>query len=135
MDDLGTTCRDALRRLCEQGQIASPWLPGMAWRVARTAPLDEISGRCLLPLLTYPYPGAVPDPTDPATQGCLLALVREAAGHLTISLVYCEPMHPEQACGWAMQWADSRLPLWGSDYDTEAEALVAALVALAGGDR
>jgi hypothetical protein len=126
--DLRPRCRDALRRLHEQGRIASPWMAGMLAVFS-----DGIRERYELGDGPWTYGDRCPDPTDPATRGCLLALVREASGQPKISLVYCEPVYPDQACGWALQWADSRLPLWGSDYETEAEAL-AALEALAGGE-
>jgi len=84
--------------------------PGMARRVAR------IDGHVAALL----YCGdAVPDLTDAATLGCLLALVREAWGEPTLHV-----------------WYSSQLGLWVVSADgqeigvqgvTEAEALVAAL--------
>ena len=74
-----------------------------------------------------PYPGSLPDLTDPATLGCLLALVREAWGDPRLVAIYCEPAHPGQSEGWAVQRADNRMPVVGEDHATEAEALVAAL--------
>ena len=59
---------------------------------------------------------ARPDLSDPATLGCLLALVREAWGDVK----YSEPMG-----GWYV--FNKRFV--GARYDTEAEALVAALEA------
>ena len=65
-------------------------------------------------------PHMLPDLTDPATVGCLLALVREAHGR------HCYT----QACGgyWTVQREDTE-HAWGDHCDTEAEALVAALEA------
>lgn len=59
----------------------------------------------------------VPDLSDPATLGCVLALVREAHG----------PRCYTQTCGeyWTVQNDDTD-EAWG-DCATEAEALVAAL--------
>lgn len=59
----------------------------------------------------------VPDLRDPATLGCVMALVREAHGRRCYT----------QACGgyWTVQNADSE-QAWG-DFTSEAEALVAAL--------
>jgi hypothetical protein len=62
--------------------------------------------------------GALPDLTDPAMLGCLLALVREAWGA------------EKEACEWSHvhdQWS-----FLGETGDTEAEALVAALEAAEG---
>ena len=62
----------------------------------------------------------VPDLTDPATLGCLLALVREAWEEAT---VYVE----HDKCR-RRPWV-AILPMLVIDCDTEAEALVAALEA------
>lgn len=71
------------------------------------------------------YPGGlfpVPDLDDPATMGCLLALVRDAWGDPLMQVT-------NAGGGWvgfcpAPLWTDSDGP-----YDTEAEALVEALEA------
>ena len=62
----------------------------------------------------------IPDLTDPATVGCVLALVREAHG----------PRCYTQACGgcWTVQNEDTE-DWWGKNCVYEAEALVAALEA------
>ncbi len=73
--------------------------------------------------------GWLPDLTDPATLGCLLALVRQAWSDPRLVAIYCEPAHPGQSEGWAVQTADNRLPVAGEDHETEAAALVAALEA------
>ena len=69
----------------------------------------------------------LPDLTDPATLGCVLALVREAWGK---PLLYVEPVNDEiDGLAWyvwedSTAWSLSRGPL-----RSEAEALVAALEA------
>lgn len=77
----------------------------------------------------------LPDLADPATLGCLLALVREAWGEPHLVAIYCEAANPGQSEGWGVQTADNRLPIDGvGDHPTEGHALVAALRA-AGGAR
>ena len=100
------------------------WLPGM---------LDQLGRRAMW---VYPEDGiitwshipencvvrdvhALPDLTDPATMGCLLALVRELRQEPTGFVV------PTHAGGWSYYTR-----LIAADWyagDTEAEALVAAL--------
>jgi hypothetical protein len=66
----------------------------------------------------------LPDLSDPATMGCLLALVREAWGSETHTApVYLGDVHT----GWAV-WIDIDLSRW-FEGTTEAAALVAALEA------
>lgn len=77
----------------------------------------------------YPF---IPDLRDPATLGCLLALVREAHSFpLTSGIVACEDDSGEPADRWRV-WDSSMvhydlMNFW--EADTEAEALVAALEA------
>jgi hypothetical protein len=87
--------------------------------------LSENTGR--LGDVFRPVPGFVgayvPDLTDPATLGCLLALVREAWGdpHLHVG---------RRIAGWGVWTSESTpLPQCVGKGDTEAEALVAALEA------
>ena len=91
------------------------WRPGMAYwwlddrdRVADTEPGDLRRDGSLLP-----------DLTDPATLGCILALVREAWGDPRLVVIYHgEAAYPGQSEGWGYSRSAS-----------EAEALVAALEA------
>jgi len=67
---------------------------------------------------------ALPDLTDPATLGCLLALVREAHR--------CSEAHVYYATVsrfWVARWGRNGLGQWTVDAHTEADALVAALEA------
>jgi hypothetical protein len=71
----------------------------------------------------HSYPGPyLPDLSDPATLGCLLALVREAWGIPSLSL------SPWQG-GWEFAWAEDGAVGPCGYWLTEAEALVAALEA------
>jgi len=100
------------------------WMPGMRAIVPKNLPMAWGTTRaCRIPHSVHPT--MVPDLTDPATLGCLLALVREAWG---------EPLMQAMNAGggWvgfcpAPLWTDSDGP-----YGTEAEALVAALEAAEG---
>jgi len=63
----------------------------------------------------------LPDLTDPATVGCLLALVREAWGTaIIVSYSYDDGL-------WETMWEGATAAGWCGRGDTEAEALVAAL--------
>ena len=106
------------------------WLPGML--TADGARLLFENRVCVL--LAQPWAeveicrhtldctGALPDLTDPATLGALLALVREAWG---------DPLMQAMNAGGG--WVGFRpAPIWTDKegcYETEAEALVAALEA------
>jgi hypothetical protein len=65
----------------------------------------------------------LPDLTDPATLGCLLALVREAWGMPTgITVTYSS----DEGL-WGVSWSGATHGGWCGRGKTEAEALVAAL--------
>jgi len=67
--------------------------------------------------------GWLPDLTDPATMGCLLALVREAWGD---DEAYAIPWNDEDG-GWTLCVGEEDRSVNVSEGDTEAEALVFAL--------
>ena len=96
------------------------WMPGMRWWT------DDDRGR--LDDYQPEYMGrptdALPDLADPATVGCLIALVREAWGRDDLGASrYKERWCVERWCG------DIRVFQYGTQGDTEAEALVAVLEA------
>lgn len=117
------------------------WAPGMLAlpsgyrvRVVQYEP-GAIAGTGVRMLTTGGWASALvqcddlPDLSDPATLGCLLALVREAWGDPRLVAIYAEAWNLGQSEGWAVQCTDTRLPVAGEDYPSEAEALVAALEA------
>ncbi len=110
------------------------WMPGMFVGLDRPVPFERIEQRLDGTRAPY-YPGCLPDLRDPATLGCLLALVREAWGS-----------HVEVRRGVYGQWLPvgigsdnygrdrvartSTVSLPGCGWcPTEAEALVVALEA------
>jgi hypothetical protein len=102
------------------------WLPGMM-RLRATPPgmRDYLlrEGRVLDGGDTWDYAAwpVIPDLTDAATRGCLLALVREAWGDPKITVV------PRGATVWAVVYAGWLHKKALACCRTEAEALVAAL--------
>jgi hypothetical protein len=101
------------------------WMPGML-AVEQAVPGMALSAR---PVRVDDYWHEVgvwlPDLTDPATLGCLLALVREAWGDPSLSVLF-----DHDGCKWRVgRWEDDGLALRCRCADTEAHALVAALEA------
>jgi hypothetical protein len=89
------------------------WEPGMRWRT------EDDRGRLddYQPEYMGRPPDALPDLTDPATLGCLLALVREAHGQSTLS-----PLKRG-----ARSWCLADYGTSALEGETEVELLVAAL--------
>ncbi len=97
------------------------WMPGMRWWT------EDDRGRLddFQPEYMGRPPDSLPDLTDPATIGCLLALVRAAWGDLSLSVLF-----DHDGCKWRVgRWEDDGLALRCRHADTESEALVAALEA------
>ena len=116
------------------GCVRWRWVLGMTTsNGGRVIAVDE-DGSCLIAFGTEEFPfwcttetmnKMTPDLTDPATGGCLLALVREAWGDSEMHMAL-------GAKGWVWLTGESRvydvvIPINAGE--TEAEALVAALEA------
>ncbi len=130
------TLTEALTALHEAGWIKSPWLPGMLVRQHREEPdpghawrkLDLQQGWQGVPqgfaadYIGVPTTGD-PDLTDPATVGCLLALLREASGRPDLTTHLHDGYWHTGPDGY--EWGGPSAP-------TEVEAIAVALIALAG---
>ncbi len=109
------------------------WLPGMRYRLHPTHPWFRYDGEDCCdddgkPITQAPpnlqSHNAISDLTDPATLGCLLALVREAWGQPLVSVRWS--VH-----GWRVLNTEGRAWCWSiGKGSTEAEALIAALEAV-----
>ena len=104
------------------------WMPGMrtaeGWRVIRNRTESSCMAYDENPenwqvAENYFQDNKLPDLTDPATLGCLLALVREAWGKPDL---HARPEGSRWRM-WSFEWPNSML------HPTEAAALVAALEA------
>lgn len=117
------------------------WMPGMAclwkrpggacgqqvfptWARVVDLPMGPLPLNYCLVDPNAVYRVALPDFTDPATLGCLLALVREAWGMPTGIIVRYNDTRR-----WLVSWAGATHGGECGFGDTEAEALVAALEA------
>ena len=94
------------------------WMPGMRAVGRRNLPAAWFRLEESTPSLTGEWSDALPDLTDHATLGCLLALVREALHSPRAHVLYVAGLH-------RWECADNRVVLGVGA--TEAEALVAAL--------
>lgn len=114
------------------------WMPGMRtlgdWRVINVDSdgvevVTDLSEVVLFHSGDLPHiPSSLPDLTDPATLGCLLALVREAWGDNTASTAATREL--DKTTRWIMDCWNPQSPLNKiGPFKTEAEALVAALEA------
>lgn len=97
--------------------------------IARTAWVSWHERCPSVPVAAYDLPDLLPDLTDPATLGCLLALVREAWGD---PWVHAAPIPTgDTGLGWAVWFEDDLTRRY--EGATEAEALIAALESAPGG--
>jgi hypothetical protein len=105
------------------------WMPGMRAVGRRNLPAAWFRVEEVVPSLTGEWADAVPDLTDPATLGCLLALVREAWGE-PVAVWY--PKSTETCCVGVGRMPIAQGRFW--QRPSKAAALVAALEAAEGRD-
>lgn len=130
------TLIEALDILKKTDRIKSKWLPGMLFvdslgRLARrtgfTPPEATLVGH-----RTMEASQAGPVLTDPATLGCLLAILREATRdpHIYIVRYYYNETDPDdERMGWMLMMSEE--VDWAIDVqDSEGELLSAALIAV-----
>ena len=103
------------------------WLPGMRAVGRKGSPDAWFRAEESLRSLHGDWRSALPDLDDPATAGCLLALVREAWDR-SMLVAYYAPLESGQ--GWYVAHrfcGDRDYPVVSAPSYSEAEALVAAL--------
>ncbi len=103
------------------------WMPGMSYIVPRAAPMEPIVGR--VPDLTRGwtgYPGMLPDLANPATLGCVMALLDEAYGEWWVEP---SPGADMRATRWAVYVWTGSLTRRSATGATRIKALIAALEA------
>ena len=105
------------------------WMPGMRWTVFRSAPLEDYAGRILDCDRRAPdssaFPG-LPDLADPATLGCVMALLDEVYGEWWVEP---SPGVDMRATRWAVYVWTGSLTRRSATGATRIEALIAALEA------
>jgi hypothetical protein len=104
------------------------WMAGARWIVTRAAPLEDYAGRIVEGGRRAPDGPGLPDLTDAATIGCLLALVREAWGDPGFYTARGDVRIKDTGLlGWDFFGYLRGKSCKGMLYRSEAEALVAAL--------
>jgi hypothetical protein len=107
------------------------WMPGMmtcgGWRVIAISEGRSVCAKYDFVVIS-PEHDAIPDLTDPATIGCLFALVREAYGQPTMSCLFDHADATWSEYPWDVKLVGVRVVIGGCG-PTEAAALVAALEA------
>ena len=111
----GMRCTDGSRMLRTGHDLSGSW---QAWS-------DEHYDACACKLRPEETRDDLPDLSDPATLGALLALVREAWGDPCI----CTAVDNTGAGWWVDGWTAARPQVPSDLHSTEAAALVAALEA------
>lgn len=117
------TLTEAIQKLHAAGRIAYSCLPGARWRAGDA----YLWTRRQDPPATSSISYGEYDLTDPATVGCLLALLREAANDDEVTVAH--PSHNIEDDSWTV-WAGGGAGAFGRG-PTEGAAISAALVALA----
>lgn len=108
------------------------WMPGMAWQRGPSGAPDDGGDYGRVTEFERAPADAIPDLRDPATLGCLLALVRAAYADPSLCAVsYGHSMHPDDRLVWRIDARETDDPLNAIphlyDLDFEVEALVRAL--------
>jgi hypothetical protein len=125
------TLPEALQQLQAAGKIKRAWISGMkdtaGLRVVRDGRWHPCDGNVITDWDAPGWRDLEPDLTDPATLGCLLALVREASGDRLLHVAYQTDAGHEW---WVVVDMDDNCMYGG---ETEGAAIAAALIALAEG--